>query len=166
MKKILNALGYQVGWWTCISSIRWGLELEAIVLCAVMFGIHLRFSMAPSRELKLGSVALLIGVFVDSMLKQFAVIEFYGWSLGPLSPYWLWALWILFAFTLNNSLAILKTQSLFINAFIGMIFGPLTYYAGAKLGAASFVASTAHIMTLSFVWMLAMPLLVVFAKRT
>lgn len=165
MKKILNALGYQVGWWTCISSIRWGLELEAIAFCAVMFAMHLRFSKAPLQELKLGSVTLLLGIFVDSMLQHFDVIEFYGWSLGPFSPYWLWTLWILFSFTLNNSLAILKNQSLFINALIGMIFGPLTYYAGAKLGAASFVASTAHIMSLSFVWMLAMPLLVVVAKR-
>jgi hypothetical protein len=41
-----------------------------------------------------------------------------------------------------------------------LIFGPLTYYAGAKLGAAELDASISHIVWLGVAWMLAMPFMV------
>ena len=69
-------------------------------------------------------------------------------------------LWVMFALTLNSSLAFLKEQSLIISAILGLIFGPLTYYAGAKLGAAELDASISHIVWLGIAWMLAMPFMV------
>jgi hypothetical protein len=111
-------------------------------------------------EVKTATVALLIGILLDSALQYFSVIGFYGWSLGPLSPFWLWMLWVMFALTLNASLAFLKEQSLIISAILGLIFGPLTYYAGAKLGAAELDASISHIVWLGVAWMLAMPFMV------
>jgi hypothetical protein len=75
-------------------------------------------------------------------------------------------LWVLFALTLNSSLAFLKTQSRITVAILGLVFGPLTYYAGAKMGAAALDVSTLPIVSLAIVWMLAMPLLVIAAERT
>lgn len=166
MNKLINAVGFQAGWWACIAGVGRGLEIEAIVFCALLVGAHLHFSKSPRQEFKLGAIALLIGVVLDSLLQYFSVIAFYGWSLGPLSPFWLWALWVLFGLTLNSSLAFLKTQPLLITATLGLIFGPITYYAGAKLGAAGLDASPLHILSLALVWMLAMPLLVAAAKQT
>ena len=160
MKKLLNALGFQAGWWACIAGVGRGLEVEAILFCLCLVTLHLRFSPSPFLEVKTAAVALLIGILLDSALQYFSVIGFYGWSLGPLSPFWIWMLWVMFALTLNASLAFLKEQSLIISAILGLIFGPLTYYAGAKLGAAELDASISHIVWLGVAWMLAMPFMV------
>jgi hypothetical protein len=165
MMKLLNALGFQAGWWACITSVARGLEVEAIVFCLCLIGVHLRFSKSTRLEVKIGLVALLLGILLDSGLQYFSVIDFYGWALGPLSPFWIWTLWVMFALTLNSSLAFLKKQSLIISACLGLIFGPMTYYAGAELGAADLDASISHFLSLGVAWMLAMPLMVFIAQQ-
>lgn len=166
MHKLINALGFQVGWWACIAGVGLGLEIQAIAFCAVLVCAHLSISKSPLQEIRLAGVALLMGILVDSLLQCLSVIDFYGWALGPLSPFWLWMLWALFAMTLNGSLAFLKNQSHLTCAILGMVFGPLTYFAGARLGAASLEATPVHMFALASAWMLAMPWLVIAAKRT
>jgi hypothetical protein len=99
------------------------------------------------------------------VLQVTSVIQFYGWSLAFLSPFWLWLLWVLFAMTLNTSLALLQTKPLWLSALAGLVFGPLTYYAGAQLGAASFESSFIHIGALALAWMVALPFLVYMAQQ-
>ena len=113
----------------------------------------------------MGVVAMLLGILLDSGLQYFSVIGFYGWALGPLSPFWLWTLWVMFALTLNSSLDFLKNQSLITHAFLGLVFGPVTYYAGAQMGAADLEASFSHVFSLAVVWMLAMPFMVLTAQQ-
>ena len=67
--------------------------------------------------------------------------------------------------TLNSSLAFLQTKPLWLSALAGLVFGPLTYYAGAQLGAASFNASLIHLAALAVTWMIALPFLVYLAKQ-
>lgn len=165
MMKLLNALGFQAGWWACIAGVGRGLEVEALVFCLGLMSLHVYFSKYPLLEVKIGLVALLLGILVDSGLQYFSVMVFYGWALGPLSPFWLWTLWVMFALTLNSSLAFLKNQSLILSACLGLIFGPMTYYAGAKLGAADLDGSISHIVGLGVAWMLAMPFMVFSAQQ-
>ena len=165
MNKLLNALGFQAGWWACIASVRHDAELQALVFCFFLMGIHLFFSKSRMLDMKLGLVSLLLGILIDSGLQYFSVVSFYGWALGALSPFWLWALWVIFALTLNSSLAFLTTQPLITPALLGLVFGPVTYYAGAKLGAADLEASLSHVLFLAVVWMLAMPFLVMTTRQ-
>ncbi len=164
MSKFLNAIGFQAGWWACVAGVGHGREFEAMVFCALLAGIHLRCSKHPLHEAQLALVAWIVGVGVDSSLQSLGVIRFHGGSLAPLSPFWLWALWVMFAFTLNASLAFLQ-KSLGLAALAGLLFGPITYYAGAQLGAASLETSPTHLLGLAVAWMLAMPLLVLAAQR-
>ena len=165
MYRIFNAIGFQTAWWACIAGVGQGLELPALGYCAVLAGAHLFYVDNRPQELQLAAAALAIGVVVDSALQYFSVIHFYGWALWDVSPFWLWALWVLFAMTLNASLSFLKTQPLWLSGAAGLLFGPLTYYAGAKLGAASFDASVTHVLALALAWMLALPVMVMVATR-
>jgi len=165
MYRIFNAIGFQTAWWACIAGVGQGLELPALGYCAGLAGAHLFFVVNRLQELQLAAAALAIGVVVDTALQYFSVIHFYGWALWDVSPFWLWALWVLFAMTLNASLSFLKTQPLWLSGAAGLLFGPLTYYAGAKLGAASFDASVTHVLALALAWMLALPVMVMVATR-
>jgi hypothetical protein len=162
---LMNAIGFQMAWWACISSVSRDLEREAIAFCFILASLHVYASKTLMQEIKVGVFAVLTGIWVDSWLQHFSVINFYGWALGALSPFWLWTLWAMLGLTLNASLAFLKEQSPITTAFIGLVFGPLTYYAGAKLGAAEFDASITHMASLAIVWALVMPLLVFTARQ-
>jgi hypothetical protein len=45
------------------------------------------------------------------------------------------------------------------------VFGPLTYVAGAELGAAGLAVTPWHVGVLAVAWLMALPLLVAIAKQ-
>ncbi|WP_310614459.1 DUF2878 domain-containing protein [Limnohabitans sp.] len=165
MRLFLNILGFQTAWWACIAGVGRGLEIPALLYGLALAGLHLRFAQQPWQEAKLAAVAVAVGVAADTLLQMTSVISFYGWALGPLSPFWLWLLWGLFAMTLNASLSFLQTQTLWLSALAGLVFGPFTYYAGAQLGAASFDNTLVHLSALALAWATTLPVLVYAAKH-
>lgn len=165
MRFFLNILGFQTAWWTCIAGVGHGFEIPALLYGLLLAGLHLRFAHQPRQEAKLAVFALIVGIAADTLLQMASVIGFYGWALGPLSPFWLWLLWALFAMTLNTSLAFLQNHTLWVSVAAGLVFGPLTYYAGAQLGAASFDNTAGHVGALAITWGLALPVLVYVAKH-
>jgi hypothetical protein len=165
MRLFINALGFQSAWWACIAGVGHGLEIEALVYGLVLASLHLAFAPKRQQEIKLAAIALVLGVVLDTLLQAASVIHFDGWSLAFFSPFWLWLLWVLFAMTLNASLSFLQTKPLWLSAWAGLVFGPLTYYAGAEFGAASFDGSLIHLVALGLSWMVALPFLVFKAKQ-
>lgn len=161
---LLNAAGFQLAWWALVASVPSGLELGALALGLALGAAHLRWSARPRAEIRLATLAWLVGVAVDTSLQLAGVIAFRGWSLGPLSPAWLWMLWALFGLTLDASMAFLQRHHWAVSAVAGGVFGPLSYWAGARLGAASFVPSAANVAALALAWTVAMPLLVQLAR--
>ena len=70
----------------------------------------------------------------------------------------------MFALTLNSSLSFLQNKHLLLSAIAGLIFGPLSYLAGTKLGAAALESAVLPVATLAIVWMITLPLLVFISK--
>lgn len=105
-----------------------------------------------------------LGMATDSLLQLAGVVHFAGASWAGLSPFWLWALWGVFGLTLNSSLAFLQTQARWVAGVLGAIWGPLTYYAGANLGAATLDVTATHSAAMALVWALVLPALVQVAK--
>lgn len=165
MCRVINILGFQTAWWFCISGVSHALEIPALAYGLTLAGLHVALAPKPLQEIKMAVLALVMGVLVDTVLQASSVIDFHGWSWAFFSPFWLWLLWVLFAMTLNSSLSFLQTMPLWVNALTGLVFGPLTYYAGAQLGAASFDGSRIHVMALAVVWMMVLPTLVYVAKQ-
>ena len=63
-------------------------------------------------------------------------------------PYWILAMWALFATTLNASLGWLHGRPALAGA-LGMLSGPLAYWAGARLGAIELVQPAAALAALA-----------------
>ena len=167
MNLVINAVGFQVAWWALVAGVAPGYQGAALALSALLAAAHLRFfSPRPKRELGLALAAWLLGFGFDSLLQAGGFITFQGASLGPLSPFWLWALWALFGLTLDASMSFLQRRHWSLSAVLGGIFGPLSYLAGAKLGAATLVANPLNFTALALAWAIAMPLLVWLARRT
>lgn len=165
MNRFSNALGFQLGWWSCIFAVKHDYEIVALIFSGLLVGLHLWLSKNRTSEIQVAISTWLIGTLVDSSLQYFSIIHFYGWTLYELSPFWLWMLWVLFALTLDSSLYILKKISLVWSALVGSLFGPLSYIGGSELGAAKFDYSTIHLTILSGTWLILMPCLVFLAQK-
>ena len=166
MRKVLNAAFFQTVWWACVASAGRGWELPAVSYGTALACIHFFYTQHPLQDLKLAASVVLMGIVVDSTLQYFSVIEFHGWALGPLSPFWLWLLWAWFAMTLNSSLAFMKSTPWVVSALAGLLLGPINYYAGAAMGAASFDSSFPHLVAIGLMWAIALPTMVFMAGNT
>jgi len=157
MDKLINALLFQIGWFICASSVKFDLELPALSLCGLLILIHLIRSKNLTQELSISALVVVLGIGVDSSFQYLQIIDFYGWHTTTLSPFWDWMIWLMFALTLRGSLAFLTKMSWVAQAFIGLVFSPLSYIAGAKLGAAHFDPNISNVSAIGLTWMLLLP---------
>ena len=160
-----NFLAFQIGWFACVLGGAHGLPWVGTGIAFVIVGWHLTRAARPKQELLLVLSAAAIGALFDTLLVW---LGWFTYSSGTLiagtAPHWMVALWMLFATTLNLSLAWLKRR-LFVAALFGAIGGPLAYLGGEKLGALNFASPTAGLIALAIGWALLTPLLAMIAQR-
>lgn len=165
MRQVANFILFQLGWFSCVLGAANGAAwVGPLVVLAVVI-IHLVLSLRPASELILIMSAILIGLVADSLLFATGWISYpSGVLMAPLAPYWILAMWALFATTLNVSMGWLKNR--FALALImGAVGGPLSYWAGQKLGAITFIEPVPALLALAAVWAIAMPLLAKLASQ-
>ena len=166
MSMLMNFLTFQAGWFATVLGAANGVPWMGPVVVLTVVGIHLRSAGKPLAEARLVAAAVLIGLVADSLLLATGWVAYpNGQWLAGLAPYWIVGLWALFATTLNVSLKWLSGRYLLAAAF-GALGGPLSYLAGERLGAMTFVAPWAALAGLAIGWGLAMPLLMAIAAKT
>jgi hypothetical protein len=165
MKLAINFIAFQLGWFSCVLAAAKGMPwLGPLVVLAVVL-LHLKLVAKPFAELKLIGVAMALGLVTDSLLLSSGWLAYAGGSwISGLAPYWIIAMWALFATTLNVSMGWLRGRYL-LAAIMGGIGGPLSYLAGEKLGAMTMSEPTLAIAALALAWSVAMPALMWLAAR-
>lgn len=164
-RSLINFIAFQLGWFACVLSAAKGMPWVGVLFAALVISLHLYLAERPGQEFRLILLALFMGLVVDSLLVNSGWLQYAGGpTIAGFAPYWILAMWALFATTLNISMSWLKgwpTPAV----LLGMVFGPLSYMAGQRLGALEFINFYPAIATLMVVWALAMPLLVSAASR-
>jgi hypothetical protein len=165
MPMFTNVLAFQIGWLACVLGGAHDLPWVGTGIALVIVAWHLTRAARPKQELLLVLSAATIGALFDTLLVW---LGWFTYSSGTLiagtAPHWMVALWMLFATTLNLSLAWLKGH-LFVAVLFGAIGGPLAYLGGEKLGALNFASPTAGLIALAIGWALLTPLLAMIAQR-
>lgn len=158
---LVNFVGYQLSWFAVILSAAAGRSEIGIAVVAVVVAIHLLLLVDKRRELLLIFSVAFLGSAIDSVVMFLGAFSFphgsalFGISLWPY-PLWMSALWLAFATTLNHSMRWLAGRYL-LAAIFGAVGGPLSYYAGERLGAISLHQPLAYSLTLLAVaWAVAM----------
>ena len=159
--KLINATLYEVGWLCCVLGASWGYPVTGGLLALSLVGIHLWLASSRKSEALLILSACLLGVIVDSSQQALGLFTFKtepGWPLWL--PLWVFVIWAQFATLFHYALYWLKDRYLFAGVF-GLIGGPLAYWAGIRMGAASFGENpTITIIVLALVWAAVIPALV------
>lgn len=127
----INLVWFQLVWFVAVFFTAQG-ELFLI------FSLLLHFYLSPNRKQDLASLISisLIGGLADAGVSWLGFMVF---SEGVLMPLWLLLLWAHFSVTLNHGMSWLNKIPLYLQVLFGGLFGPLSYYAGYKLGAVDFL---------------------------
>ncbi len=162
---LVNFLLFQLGWFSCVLGAAYQLPWLGLLIVMLILGFHLSRSGQPDKEFKLILLVLFIGFLWDSLLTWSGLLRYDNGQIHEsLAPYWIIAMWALFASTLNVSLNWLK-QRLLIASLFGLAGGPLAYYAGFKMGVVDFSNIYQAMLSLAFGWALIMPLLMILSTR-
>ncbi len=165
MKLLINIVVYQICWLACILGGANGMPLLGVGFVGAAVAYHLWRAEDARAEGILILAAALIGAVWDSFLVAS------GWLVYPsgtlihgTAPYWIVALWIVFATTFNVSLRWFK-QHLLLAALFGAAGGPLAFYAGARLDGVEFTDTTVALIALGIGWTVLMPAMMLLARR-
>ena len=164
-QKIVNFVLFQVGWFACILGGASGHVAVSVLFSLALVAISVWQTPFKKNLLELFIKIGLYGLVGDTLLLQLGLLQFT--SPVPftfLSPIWMLSLWILFASTLNQSMAWLSGKPL-MGALLGAIFGPLSYIAGVEMGAANWGNRLQAIVLIGFIWAIGMPFFLFWAKQ-
>lgn len=162
---VLNFLLFQAGWLACVlgGASQWHWIGPVVVLGVI--ALHLSQSTHWIEEFKVILLALVIGSVWDSILVTKDVLTYHHGLFHPeFAPYWIIAMWALFATTLNVSMRWLRGRWLIASLF-GAIGGPLAYYAGERLGAVNMPDQSTALLALALGWAIIMPALLWLSER-
>lgn len=106
-----------------------------------------------------------MGTMVDSIFTVLGIIQFQANPFAPLmSPPWMIALWVNFAVVYYAVMS--RLWSRYVLLGVGSLVSfPLVYWAGARMGAASFPHGDLSALLYGIVWMFLMPLSSFFYER-
>jgi Protein of unknown function (DUF2878) len=163
---LINVVLFYVGWFACVWGAATQRPLLGPLLMLLTLGVHFFFVPNAAREARLLAIAGLLGFSLDTAQAALGAFAFHGTGMSTwVSPPWMVALWLNFATTLHTSLNWLTGRYL-LAAILGVIGGPLSYYAGAQLGALSLHPNiTLSMLTVAVAWGGALPFLVWLAHR-
>jgi hypothetical protein len=159
LKTVVNIASYQIIWFLCVLLGSPG-ALGGLALVAV----HFVLSDRKAADLRLAVLLLLIGIAVDGSLLRLGFFSFTVTGL-PL-PFWLLVIWLGLAITPNHSLAWMKNRPL-LSVIFGFLGGPAAYWAGARLGAATFhLELLPSLLLLGLIWSVLWPVIMYLSVRT
>jgi Protein of unknown function (DUF2878) len=163
--QVLNFVLFQAAWFAGVLGAAHGAPLLGTIAVFAVIAWHVSVSARPIAEAKLVGAALLIGAVFETFCAQLGQVAFTSGQPEPyLPPYWMVAMWGLLAIALNVTMRWMKRRWL-LAAVLGAIAGPMSYAAGVRLGAATFIHATSAIATLVIAWALLMPLMMWLSDR-
>lgn len=163
---LFNLVGFNAGWFACVLAAAGGVPWAGLLGVGALVLLHLWVMPHPRRELALLAIAALVGAVIDTVQMRMGVFTFPGAATSWICPLWLIALWVNFATTFHVSGRWLQGRYV-LAAALGACSGPMSYYAGAKMGAIKLHQDpTIALAGLAVAWAVAMPLLLKAAHVT
>jgi hypothetical protein len=162
---VMNFVVLEVAWLACVLGGANDRALAGTMVAGAVIGLHLSLAQQPRKEALLIAVVAMIGLAWDSLLVALGLLSYPTGNFAPgFAPYWIVAMWAVFATSLNLSLAWLKGRP-WLAVLVGLVGGPLSYLAGERLGGVQMSDMTLALGMQALGWAVLLPLLVRLASR-
>ncbi len=153
-----NFLLYQIAWFACLLGAAGGQPLAGVAIALGVAGLHLALARSPATELAIVLLTGVIGGVWEYVMMNQDWVRYAGAESARFPPAWIIALWLSFATTFNIALRWLQDR-LIMAALLGLIGGPLAWYAGQRMGALVLPDPPLDLMFIGAGWAVLMPLL-------
>lgn len=162
---LINLSLFKAGWLAAVFAAAASLPILGTAVIGIAAAVHLWQSDEPRDELLLLTLAAAVGFIWESLLVYAGIVQ-YGpnTTLAATAPYWIVAMWVLFATTLNVGMRWLR-KNLLVASLFGGLGGPMSFLAGEKAGAVTFPNTSIALVVIGLGWAVLLPLLVRFAAR-
>lgn len=153
--------GFQVVWWACALGAAHGHSAPGIIAAGVFIALLLVLRRGSAQTWLPIIAAGVVGLVAESLLVAHGHVRYAAaWPSEHWAPAWIVALWMSFGATVATMRRLLARHTYPSAALLGTIVGPLTYWAGANVGALRLAdAAAASLLATALVWGIAMPLL-------
>jgi hypothetical protein len=152
---LFQFVAFDVAWASAVAGGAGGWPWLGAIPALAVLALHLFVSRAVMRaEIKAVVAIALFGILLETGFMAAGLVTFAGAPLlGVLPPIWVWALWLGFASLPNGSMGWLQGRT-GLQMLLGLVFGPLAYWTGAKMGAAEMPTAGALVI-IGLAWALA-----------
>lgn len=158
VQMVLNLVLFKAGWVACVMLAAGDMPGLATLAVAAVVVVHLLIVPVPVKEALLLAAAALLGLGWESLVLATGLLQYPESSQsGVWAPHWIVAMWVLFATTINHGLAWVK-RSWLVSATMGLIGGPLAFFAGAGLGAVTFTNTPLALAVIGTGWAALLPM--------
>jgi len=163
--RVLYLVIGESGWFACVLSAARGIPWLGTAFALLLIAVHIVRAPKPLEELKFVAGVTLIGTLWESVLVNARLLSYPSGMLDAhLAPYWIIALWALFAAQFNTSYVWLK-QRVGLGAVLGAVAGPVSFHAGAALHALRFERPWPATLALALGWACIVPLVTLLSYR-
>lgn len=145
---------FKIGWLAIVFSAAAANPVLGTAAAVAIVLIHLAAVKRSWNEVLLLLGAASLGFAWETLLVNAGLVSYPAALTETLAPYWIVALWMLFATTLNVGMRWLQ-NNVFITAIAGAISGPLSFFGGQKAGAV--VIHEGGLLALSIGWAVLLP---------
>ncbi|VVE20970.1 hypothetical protein PCA20602_03141 [Pandoraea capi] len=149
----------QIGWLICVLSAAHGKAWIGAVFVTLLVAGHLCATSDRLREAMFVAFVALAGWGWESFVLRTGWIAYPAdrWPTGY-APYWMAGLWALFSVQINPLFSSLRPHWA-LASVLGAVGGPLSFRAGAALGAVTFLAPWAALAVIAAGWAVHFPAL-------
>ena len=167
MHVALNLLFFKTVWLASLIGAGTAKPWLGLLLLAGFAAWHFTVSRTPRADATLALAALLTGLVLDTLFIRLGLLAYSEpLPVSGIAPFWVVLMWVNFGLTLNLSMRWLHGR-LAAAALLGAIGGPLAYWAGVELNAATLLVEPARMsIIVGACWALAVPLLALAAERS
>lgn len=164
LQAAVYAVAGQIGWFACVLGAAHGKAwIGACVVAAMAIG-HLCITRDRRRAMLWLCVVTLCGWSWECVVVRTGWVQYPDTDATDYAPYWMVALWLLFALQINPVFHWLRGRWM-LAALLGGIAGPLSFRAGAALGAVHLIEPLAALSLIGAGWVVWLPVLVWFGRQ-
>ena len=162
---VINLSLFKAGWLACVFTAAASMPIVGTAVVGIAVLAHLFLAPNSRGEFRVLAFAALLGLGWESVLVALGVVQYPSVAESlSIAPYWIVAMWVLFATTINVGMRWLHKSTL-VAAIAGAVGGPLSFLAGEKAGAVTFSNPTVALVVIGVGWAILLPLLVRYAMR-
>lgn len=164
---LFRVIGFQVVWFACAIGASQGRSWPGITAAALLCGWQVAASPRRNGLILAIAASAVMGFTAESVLVAAGLVKYTSpWPAANLAPAWVVALWAAFSVTLEPLQAALGRHRFAKAALLGAVSGPVSYIAGARMGALVFPNPFwPSLCATAVIWGLALPLLLMVHSR-